>query len=246
MKTIFKNGDPLVPELVNALNNPRYSVDPQEDGELPFPKIVEVDGLNSALQTLGNSIAGYQPVYVSRTTKTANGFKNTPFSLLSGVPPVLPASDFTLSGPTELNSRPYEAAINAEFRKVSGSTARTAYLRIRFVQSNGTPIYEHLVSKLLSPGDSSVICARIRLYSVIGRDSNGMALNSFRYELETTSVEYNTAAPFYYKSGSLDPSIVPGSSDVTFGVDAYWGTEDVFTGSGDLIILYDATLKRLP
>jgi len=245
MKTIFKNGDPLVPELINALNNPRFSVDPQEDGEIPFPKIGEVEGLNSALQALANSIAGYQPVYVSRTTKSADDWKNTPFNLLSGSSPVLPASDFTLSDLTGLNSRPYEAVINAELRKVSGSTARTATLRVRFVQSNGTPIYEHIESRLLGAGASSSISLRLRLYSVFGRNSNGMATKCYRYELESTVVDHNTTAPFYYKTGCLDPIIVPGDSDVIFGVDAFWGNETNPTDSGNIIILYDATLKKL-
>lgn len=36
-KTLFENGMPLTPELLNRLNNPVYVADPKEDGEIPYP-----------------------------------------------------------------------------------------------------------------------------------------------------------------------------------------------------------------
>lgn len=36
-KTLFENGTPLTPEILNRLNNPTYAETPSNDGELPYP-----------------------------------------------------------------------------------------------------------------------------------------------------------------------------------------------------------------
>lgn len=36
-KTLFENGTPITPELLNKLNNPTYAENPSNDGEIPYP-----------------------------------------------------------------------------------------------------------------------------------------------------------------------------------------------------------------
>lgn len=38
-KTLFENGTPLTPELLNKLNNPTYAENPSNDGEIPYPPL---------------------------------------------------------------------------------------------------------------------------------------------------------------------------------------------------------------
>lgn len=39
-KTNFAHGTMITPEFLNAINNPTYSADPQEDGEIPYPDLL--------------------------------------------------------------------------------------------------------------------------------------------------------------------------------------------------------------
>lgn len=51
-KTVFENGTPLTPELLNRLNNPVYAENPSNDGEIPFPPVTYLDGIVARIADL--------------------------------------------------------------------------------------------------------------------------------------------------------------------------------------------------
>lgn len=55
-KTVFVDGTIAEPEFFNKINNPTYSLDPQEDGEIPYP--AHVDTADHAAFADSSAVAG--------------------------------------------------------------------------------------------------------------------------------------------------------------------------------------------
>lgn len=79
-KTTFAHGMQITPEFLNAINNPTYSDDPQEDGQIPYPQKepLGITALETAVQALQQRIS--RVVYIPRTGET--GFQWYGFSAL--------------------------------------------------------------------------------------------------------------------------------------------------------------------
>jgi len=52
MKTVFSDGMILTKECANALNNPVYKQNPQNDGEIPYPTDLDAMGVSSVLSVV--------------------------------------------------------------------------------------------------------------------------------------------------------------------------------------------------
>lgn len=70
-KTTFNHGTDVTPEYLNAINNPTYSDDPQEDGQIPYPDpdgiglTAEVERAEAAEESLQQQIDTLEPRLVS-------------------------------------------------------------------------------------------------------------------------------------------------------------------------------------
>lgn len=98
-KTEFAHGTAITPEVMNALNNPRYVDDPQEDGEIPFP-LIDLSRLPDVALELGahaarlDKSASFYQYFIANSQSVAMTL--SPQSILETE--VLPVGSYVVSG----------------------------------------------------------------------------------------------------------------------------------------------------
>lgn len=60
-KTVFTHGTAITPEFLNSINTPRFSANPQADGEIPIPTLNELVDVDSALSVLKDKVQEFEP-----------------------------------------------------------------------------------------------------------------------------------------------------------------------------------------
>ena len=63
-KTLFENGTPLTPEVLNRLNNPKYAMIPSNDGEIPYPPADIIPEIAALQDGLAQEAAYFQHIPV--------------------------------------------------------------------------------------------------------------------------------------------------------------------------------------
>lgn len=95
-KTVFVDGTPVTPAFMNAINNPTYSPNPQNNGELPFPpafglglSVPESQFVNSSLRGTSkdttNSFDFTQPITNNKTAAAGVNLASSPKTDMSGI-----------------------------------------------------------------------------------------------------------------------------------------------------------------